>query len=135
MSSADLASLEHVEPSSNKPLVSAEDNQQPDVAAEADLLLTKADDQLANGDLGDLEDGLGSHHSLDEEFETLSLSGDNELDLYTCSSCHGEFKQPRVLSCLHVYCEDCLKPKLIEDCITCPACKLVSSTAAVLTYS
>ena len=133
MSSADLTSIDHVEHSNlHKPLVTAQDNQQQqDVAAVAltstDLLVTTADeDQLANGNVGDLADGSANHHSLEEEFETLSLSGDNELDLYTCSSCHEEFKQPRVLSCLHVYCEDCLKPILIEDCITCPACKAVS---------
>lgn len=86
---------------------------------------TAADHELTNGDDESCDEM--SNHSLEEELETLSLSGDNELDLYTCSSCHDEFRQPRVLACLHVFCEDCLKPILIEDCIVCPTCQQVSN--------
>lgn len=76
----------------------------------------------------------GSCHELGdlldcEDLEALSLSdGDTELDMFTCPSCRHEYKQPRVLSCLHIFCESCLKPLLTDDSIACPTCKVVSSS-------
>lgn len=61
-----------------------------------------------------------------EEFDTLSLTHDDELDMFTCHLCREEIKQPRVLSCLHSFCEGCLKPLLVEDSICCPRCQTVS---------
>lgn len=75
----------------------------------------KSEATLVNGDScaheGDLD--------LSGELETLSLT---DADLYACPCCNSEYVQPRVLSCLHVICENCLRPLLVEDCIRCPIC-------------
>lgn len=44
-----------------------------------------------------------------------------------CHLCKSKFEQPRVLSCLHVFCEECLKKHLSENgfgqnVIQCPDC-------------
>lgn len=75
-----------------------------------------------NGDSDQL-----SEHAVDDDCETLSLTGGGERDPFTCPQCEREYKSPRVLNCLHVVCEECLKPLLVEDSIECPTCKLVSA--------
>ena len=45
-------------------------------------------------------------------------SSPNLLDLdedHTCQLCQDKYSQPRILSCLHVYCTGCLE-KQVEDC-------------------
>ena len=75
-------------------------------------------DLVPNGDVDD--------HVFSEELETLSLSGEEpSQSLYICPLCQSDYKQPRVLNCLHVFCESCLKPLLVEDSITCPTCGMV----------
>lgn len=82
---------------------------------------------LLNGDASGDETGSNSssRNSLEEEFETLSLSGDG--DEVTCRLCDDEYKLPRVLSCLHVFCEHCLAPLLVDESIICPTCGQVRS--------
>ena len=45
----------------------------------------------------------------------------------TCAVCMEQFKEPKVLPCLHTYCKKCLE-KLVkkqgsEQVITCPECR------------
>ena len=51
-------------------------------------------------------------------------------DQLSCSVCLQEYTQPRVLSCLHVFCEGCLKkfpaPQAGRGTICCPNCRQVS---------
>ena len=76
-----------------------------------------------NGDVDAEDDNVFSN-----EVETFSLSGDDaELDIYTCPKCEEEYKQPRVLSCLHVFCENCLVPLVTDESIACPTCGTVST--------
>ncbi|GIY88366.1 brain tumor protein [Caerostris extrusa] len=44
-----------------------------------------------------------------------------------CNLCKSKFEQPRVLNCLHVFCEDCLQKHLSENgyvpnALECPDC-------------
>ncbi|KAK5644293.1 hypothetical protein RI129_008138 [Pyrocoelia pectoralis] len=58
------------------------------------------------------------------------LEGDLLIDPDSCGMCGERLVIPRVLSCLHVFCEQCLEKKLIgeggdgmpESNITCPTC-------------
>ncbi len=47
---------------------------------------------------------------------------------WECSVCLDEYKDPRLLSCYHTYCTDCLEDLLKAgcerpSCIRCPECK------------
>lgn len=44
----------------------------------------------------------------------LSPLGGLEGSDQTCGMCNDNFKQPRVLACLHIYCEGCLESCLDE---------------------
>ena len=48
-------------------------------------------------------------------------------DLLICSQCKGDFKDPRALPCLHIFCLRCLVEladcAYEEDAITCPVCE------------
>ena len=57
----------------------------------------------------------------------LDKLADQLADQLTCVVCLSEFTRPRVLTCLHVFCEDCLQG-LVESegnkrCIVCPTCR------------
>ncbi|XP_013794813.1 B-box type zinc finger protein ncl-1-like [Limulus polyphemus] len=70
------------------------------------------------------------------ELSPLQSSPEPENDHF-CNLCNQELKQPRVLSCLHVFCETCLEKELLDltnkqldmepcetlDVLTCPECK------------
>ncbi|XP_076321036.1 LOW QUALITY PROTEIN: protein meiotic P26-like [Tachypleus tridentatus] len=70
------------------------------------------------------------------ELSPLQSSPEPENDHF-CNLCNQELKQPRVLSCLHVFCETCLEKELLDsrnkqldlepcdtlDILTCPECK------------
>ena len=47
--------------------------------------------------------------------------------LQTCSQCKGDFKEPRALPCLHIFCHLCLVEladcAYEEDAVTCPICR------------
>ena len=47
--------------------------------------------------------------------------------LLRCAVCIEQFKEPKVLSCLHTYCKECLvklvKKKGRDHIITCPECR------------
>ena len=55
-------------------------------------------------------------------------------DQLSCSICLQEYTQPRVLSCLHVFCEGCLKrlpaPQAGRGTVCCPNCRQVSLVPA-----
>ncbi|XP_046639554.1 brain tumor protein-like isoform X2 [Daphnia pulicaria] len=95
------------------------------------------------GDEGD--DDLGLFGDL-SSFEGLALEEDAAESGSLCPQCLEKYKNPRVLSCLHVLCENCLKDLLAvdneEDCenviysgrskphkafIVCPLCKQETS--------
>ncbi|KAK3587711.1 hypothetical protein CHS0354_042501 [Potamilus streckersoni] len=52
-----------------------------------------------------------------------------KTEFLQCGICMNEYDEsyhiPRVLPCLHVYCEECMSKVLLEDKITCPACRFV----------
>ena len=56
-------------------------------------------------------------------------------DQLSCSVCLQKYTQPRVLSCLHVFCEECLKKLLVPQAgngtICCPNCRQVTPVPAV----
>ena len=45
----------------------------------------------------------------------------------TCAVCMEQFKEPKVLPCLHTYCKQCLeklvKKQEADHVITCPECR------------
>ena len=55
-------------------------------------------------------------------------------DQLSCSICLQEYTQPRVLSCLHIFCEGCLKrlpaPQAGRGTVCCPNCRQVSPIPA-----
>lgn len=56
---------------------------------------------------------------------TLTSSDEEVSDF--CHLCKAKFDQPRVLSCLHVFCQECLTKKMPENgifhsIIDCPDC-------------
>jgi hypothetical protein len=61
----------------------------------------------------DIDKEDDTEENLDEEFEEYVQED------YLCSICDEKFKEPRVLSCLHVFCTNCLKnqvePKTPDD--------------------
>lgn len=84
-----------------------------------------------NGDCDQLSEHVTDD---DDDLETLSLTGGAERDPFICPLCEQEYKTPRVLNCLHVVCEECLKPLLVEDSIECPICKLVSNDQSTILF-
>ncbi|XP_062577150.1 formin-J-like isoform X1 [Saccostrea cucullata] len=55
----------------------------------------------------------------------ITLEGDEE---HTCRICEEKLKQPKILSCLHVFCQTCLENQYAEakdqqDSLTCSICK------------
>ena len=50
------------------------------------------------------------------------------FDLYTCEVCLENMlnKNPRLLSCIHSFCADCLKKIMKNDSIICPTCREVT---------
>lgn len=49
--------------------------------------------------------------------QDMALSSCDEEGVDFCQICKTKFEQPRVLSCLHVFCEECLKKLLPEECL------------------
>jgi len=106
---------------------------------------TDGDDDYKNNYEGDAEEELGLFGDL-SSFDGLALEEENELAMEKggmCPHCFKKQKSPRVLSCLHVLCEHCVKELLEVDCddlsesftgrkktkniITCPLCKQETS--------
>ncbi|XP_013386702.1 E3 ubiquitin-protein ligase TRIM56-like [Lingula anatina] len=58
----------------------------------------------------------------------MSLSKILTEDFLTCSICHEKFKDPKVLSCAHTFCQHCLQDHLDRNCqgqprFPCPICR------------
>ncbi len=49
-----------------------------------------------------------------------------EDDFLTCGICIETFKKPKMLHCLHTYCDSCLKPLVRQRGIECPVCRYVT---------
>ena len=60
------------------------------------------------------------------DFRMACAQPEENKDL-CCAICLDEFKEPKVLQCLHTYCKECLvklvKRKVQEHVITCPECR------------
>lgn len=59
--------------------------------------------------------------------QDMTLSSCDEEVADFCHVCKAKFDQPKVLSCLHVFCEECLKKNLPENgfhpnMLECPDC-------------
>lgn len=59
--------------------------------------------------------------------QDMALSSCDEEGADFCQICKAKFEQPRVLSCLHVFCEECLKKLVPENgflhnVLECPTC-------------
>ncbi|GIY76971.1 brain tumor protein [Caerostris darwini] len=59
--------------------------------------------------------------------QDMALTACDEDVTDGCHLCKSKFEQPRVLNCLHVFCEDCLKKRLSENgyvpnALECPDC-------------
>lgn len=54
---------------------------------------------------------------LDDEEEELEVLEDERLEQSEnhCAICQENFKDPRILNCLHVFCRDCLEKQLAES--------------------
>ncbi|XP_056010419.1 brain tumor protein-like isoform X3 [Ostrea edulis] len=70
---------------------------------------------------------FSSEASLDQSRETspipnITLEGDDE---HTCRICEEKLKQPKILNCLHVFCQSCLENENTEakNVLTCSICK------------
>lgn len=51
---------------------------------------------------------VGDDNALEEDTDLTMSSGDL-LEEHTCQLCEEKFKQPRILSCLHIFCTPCLE--------------------------
>ncbi|XP_069477985.1 E3 ubiquitin-protein ligase TRIM56-like [Ambystoma mexicanum] len=45
-------------------------------------------------------------------------------DFLTCGICSDMYKSPKILPCLHSYCQECLGGLVKEECLACPGCHL-----------
>ena len=53
----------------------------------------------------------------------------DQADLYTCGICleHMGTRNPRLLSCHHSFCEDCMKKLVKDKSIICPSCRNITA--------
>ena len=72
---------------------------------------TMLSDSQLNGELESTSDCSNSDSGKDSSTDLLDLMNDD----HTCQLCEAQLSQPRILSCLHVYCTGCLE-KQVEDC-------------------
>uniref|UniRef100_A0A670HLQ7 RING-type domain-containing protein n=1 Tax=Podarcis muralis TaxID=64176 RepID=A0A670HLQ7_PODMU len=47
-------------------------------------------------------------------------------DFLTCKICYDLYVVPKILPCLHTYCQKCLEPLVENGTIHCPECRLQS---------
>ena len=114
----------------------------PPPAAEPQLLERYEDEDL--GDLGDLGDESKSDYDFEQFGTSSDDSGAQEEKVpknLRCEICRKMYNKPRVLECLHRFCEECVQEQLeTMDKVTamqyggketmyllvCPICKQVS---------
>lgn len=85
-------------------------------------------------DLGIFGDGYASPYGSPSPLEESSPSENRDQ---ICNICSAKYCSPRVLSCLHVFCESCLEKMLIDEAgdksdsvIICPKCKQETKVGA-----
>lgn len=73
---------------------------------------------------------MSSKENSPRESPIDSLTCSLENDENSCSKCGSTFNQPKILTCLHVFCQSCLEKEIEEkeenepkDVIVCPKCK------------
>lgn len=52
-----------------------------------------------------------------------------------CKVCDETFQRPKVLPCLHTFCEDCLEKSFEDDHITCPTCRMECQLSAQVKFN
>lgn len=92
----------------------------------------------------DIEEATKSAEEQEQDSDSVSAMNGTE---FNCTLCDERYKQPKVLSCLHIFCTDCIK-KLLETsedskeedavvkskaklAITCPTCQQVTEASSV----
>ncbi|XP_071124967.1 B-box type zinc finger protein ncl-1-like isoform X2 [Mytilus edulis] len=80
--------------------------------------------------LAEIELKMSSKENSPRESPIDSLTCSLENDENSCSKCGSTFNQPKILTCLHVFCQSCLEKEIEEkeenepkDVIVCPKCK------------
>ncbi|XP_078524583.1 E3 ubiquitin-protein ligase TRIM56 [Lissotriton helveticus] len=53
----------------------------------------------------------------------FSLSDALTQDFLTCKICLQKFQKPKILPCLHTYCESCLEKMIVDNRLRCPECR------------
>ena len=95
---------------------------------------------MAEFDSTDVTDDIGDSSNGHEELLTSDIE-------FNCNFCEERFKQPKILSCLHVFCAECVKKIIdsavegkedeaalrskIKSTITCPTCQQTTSVAGI----
>ena len=66
-----------------------------------------------------------------------SVTPEEVNDYLTCSICMEEYKEPKVLACLHTYCKECLV-KLVKNkgpVICCPECRQDTKVSVIVLHA
>ena len=78
---------------------------------------------ISNGILSNGYGGSSGHSNNGGDFNGLS-SPTIGPGTIKCGLCHETFTRPKVLPCLHTFCQDCLeKTQDVGDRLSCPACR------------